>query len=154
MSHMKQRVLAALLPASAFVLCFGLAAQAQTTQRIPVDQPTQVDGIRTACTGIGDREENEGRWSSYPLKLETVGGYGQWLGDQDVTVHGHGQDVSVHCSGPWLMMGLEPGRYEATVTVPDAAPKQIHFTVPREGQRDVIVRFHGRMMGRETTNQS
>ena len=154
MSLLKQRILAALLPASAFVLCMGMAAQAQTPQPLPIDQPTQVDGVRAACTGIGDREENEGRWSSYPLKLETVGGYGQWLGDQDVTVRGRGEDVNVHCSGPWVVMDLQPGRYDATVTVPDATPKQIRFTVPKAGQRDVIVRFHSRMNGREETNQS
>jgi len=128
MSPNQQRFLAALLPASAFLLCFGMAAQAQNTERLPVDRPTQVDGIKAACTGIGNGEEEETRWTGYPFKLETVGGYGQWLGDQDVTVHGNGTDISVHCAGPWLLMGLQPGRYEATVA-------------------DVIVRFHEKTTG-------
>lgn len=152
MSVMKQRILAAMLPVSAFALCFGMAAQAQTPQRLPVDRPSQIDGIKAACTGIGDREENEARWSSYPVKIETVGNYGQWLGDQDVTVQGRGRNIAVHCAGPWLLMGLQPGRYEATVAVPDSAPRHVNFSVPREGQSDVVVRFTDRASGREQAN--
>lgn len=152
MSYTSQRVLACLLPASGFLLCFGLAAQAQTAQPLPVDRPAQVNGIKAACTGIGNGEENEARWSHYPVKLEMVGGYGQWLGDENVTLTGGRTDVSVHCSGPWVLMGLQPGHYRATITVPNAPPKDVAFTVPREGQRDVIVRFHDRMSGQEKTN--
>ncbi len=149
MSYTKQRILAALLPISGFALCFGMAASAQTAETLPVDQPQNVDGVQTACTGIGDREENETRWNNYPVKLEAVGGYGQWLGDQDVTVRGKGHDVQVHCSGPWLLMGLEPGSYRATVAVPNAEPKHVTFTVPKQGHREVIVRFKDKMEGKE-----
>lgn len=154
MSLAKQRILASLLPVSGFMLCFGMAAQAQMPQTLPVDQPQQVNGIQAACTGVGDREENEARWGSYPVKLEMVGGYGQWLGNEDITIHGQGQDVSVNCAGPWVLMGLEPGYYHATINVPDASPKHISFSVPRHGQRDVIVRFRDLNTGREQPNPS
>lgn len=154
MSITKQRILASLLPVSGFVLCFGMAAAQQMPQPLPVDQPQQVDGVKTACTGIGNDSESDTRWSGYPIKLETVGAYGQWLGDADVTVSGQGQDVSVNCAGPWVLMDLQPGRYRATVTVPDAPPKHISFSVPREGQREVIVRFPNHDTGQEHVNQS
>lgn len=150
MTYTQERILAALLPASAFLLCFGMAAYAQPPLTLPIDRTEQVDGIATACTGIGDREERESRWHNFPVKLETVGGYGQWLGDQVVSVHGTGETVRVHCDAPWLLMGLKPGRYEATVRVPDAAPRQVSFTVPRRGQRDVIVRFPRLTNGEES----
>jgi hypothetical protein len=76
MSEMSERILAMLLPVSAMALYIGLAAGSASARDIPIDQPTNVSGIRVACTGIGDREENEARWSNYPLKLQTVGDYG------------------------------------------------------------------------------
>lgn len=147
MSLIKQRILASLLPISGFMLCFGMAAEAQTPQTLAVDQPQRVDGIKTACTGVGDREEGEARWNAYPVKMEMVGGYGQWLGNEDVTVRGHGEDVSVNCAGPWVLMGLQPGYYHATISVPNASPKHIGFNVPSRGQRDIIVRFRSRDTG-------
>jgi hypothetical protein len=141
------------LPVSAFALCFGMAAQAADVLNLPVDHPVQISGVETACTGIGNREEHEARWSDYSVKLETVGGYGQWLGNENVTLRAPGgaQVLRVHCSAPWVMMELKPGRYDATVRIPNAPPHETSFTVPASGQRDVIVRFTGRMAGRETT---
>ena len=141
MNESRKNFLAACLPASVFALCFGMAAQAQDAGSLPIDQPTQVKGVETACTGIGNREENEARWRNYPAKLEVVGDHGQWLADETVSVDGNGQALQVNCEAPWVLMRLEPGRYHATVRIPDAAPKHISFTVPQEGQRDVIVRF-------------
>jgi hypothetical protein len=152
MSYTRQRLLASLLPLSGLALCFGMAARAEPPRSLPVDQPTQVDGVRAACTGIGNREENESRWSSFPIKLESVGGYGQWLGNQDVTVQGQGTDISVHCAGPWVLFDLKPGRYSATVSPPNAAPKHVDFRVPASGQHEVIVRFKDLTRGQEQSN--
>jgi hypothetical protein len=154
MTYTRQRLLAALLPISGLILCFGMAARAETPRSLAIDQPAQVDGVRVACTGIGDYEEQEARWNNYPVKLETVGGYGQWLGDQDVTIHGNGQNVSVHCDAPWVVVALRPGRYDATLSIPNAEPKHVAFSVPRSGQRDVIVRFQNRMSGKEHASSS
>jgi len=46
-------------------------------------------------------------------------------------------------------MRLNPGRYHATVSLPNAPAKQVSFTVLRDGQRDIIVRFPSLMAGRE-----
>jgi hypothetical protein len=137
-------------------LCIGLAMESAQAQSIPVDRPTNVSGVTVACTGIGNREESEARWSNYPLKLQAVGGYGQYLGNQDVTLRGNdGSEIAnVNCVGPWVLMRVQPGRYQATVTVPNAPSKDVNFTVPANGQRDVIVRFPGLMNGKESTQAS
>ena len=151
MSILKKRILSTLVPVAGAALCVSLSAQAQPSQPLPVDRPVHVDGIRTACTGIGNREEHEARWSNYPIKLESVGSYGQWLGDEDVTVQGRGTDISVRCAGPWVLFDLKPGRYSATVSPPNAAPKHIDFHVPASGQRDVIVRFKDMTAGEQSS---
>lgn len=146
-----QRILAALLPASGFLLCFGLAAQAQVPRNLPIDHPVYVHGVKVACTGVGDREQSEARWSDYPVKFEMVGGYGQWLAGEDITVTGRGENISLQCGGPWVVMDLEPGRYHATVDIPGARPKQVSFRAPNWGLRDVIVRFPSRMSGDQSS---
>ena len=143
MSYHSERILAALLPASALVLTLGLAANASAFETLPLDRPTQVSGVHAACTGIGAREEHNKQWRSYPVKLEAVNRYGQYLGDEDLTVKGRGNAIAlqVRCDAPWILMGLEPGKYDAVMQVPNAPERKVVFTVLRRGQRDVVVRF-------------
>jgi hypothetical protein len=147
-----QRVLAVLLPVSAFALCVGLAAQASTVQTLPVDRSTQIRGIDAACTGVGQSDEHENPWNNYPVKLEMVKPYGQYLEDEVVTLRERnaGELLRVRCDAPWVLMRLSPGRYRATVRVPNMAAKEIAFTVPQQGRRDVIVRFPNQVAGKET----
>ncbi|MGD0193084.1 MAG: hypothetical protein ABSD74_20295 [Rhizomicrobium sp.] len=154
MSIFTQRILAIMLPVSAFALCIGMAgAHAADLSALPIDHPTQVSGVETACTGIGDREEQESRWKAYPVKFEAVGGYGQWLADENVTVRSRGgaTDVSVRCNAPWLLMRLKPGRYDVTMQVPNTTAQEKAITVSAHGQRDVIMRFKSYMAGREVS---
>jgi hypothetical protein len=151
MTETKERIVAALLPASVFVLCLGMTAAAETIHTLPVDRPAHVMGISIACTGIGQHEENEARWRDYPVKLEAVGGYGQYLAGEEIALQSsdHAEAVHVKCDAPWVLMRLDAGNYTATVTLPNAPAKEVSFTVPRDGQRDVIVRFPSLMVGRE-----
>ena len=143
MSKQSRKLLAALLPVSGCLLCTSMIAQASTFTNLPLDRPTRVSGITTACTGIGQMEESNRRWQNYPVKLEAVNRHGQYLADEDVTLRGRNGDeiLRVRCDAPWVLMRLQPGRYDAVVSVANARPKQIGFAVPRTGQRDVIVRF-------------
>ena len=101
--------------------------------------------------GIGLSEQDRAASSSYPVALKTVGGYGQWLGNQDITISARGRQIAaVHCQGPWLLMKLEPGSYRATVRVQNAAAKTVTFNVPRSGRREVMVRFPRKMEGRDS----
>jgi hypothetical protein len=153
MSEFKQRILAALLPASALVLTLGLAARADTVRDLSMDRTADVMGVNVACTGVGQGEEHEARWQSYPVKLEAVGGYGQYLANEQLTVSkpDGAQVLRVKCDAPWVLMQLEPGRYRATMSVANAPARNVDFTVPRAGQRDVVVRFPGLMAGHEQT---
>ena len=114
MRETRERIVAALIPSSAFVLCLGMAAQAAVVHDLPVDRSTSVMGVRVACTGIGESEQDETRWRNYPVKLEAVGGYGQYLADEEVTLHGpyRAQPLRIRCDAPWVLMRLEPGRYQ------------------------------------------
>ena len=145
--------------ASAVVLAAAGAARAEDASQgngaenagIPYNRPTQVSGVQTLCSGIGLTDQDKADAANYPVTLKVVGGYGQWLGDQGVTVESGGQQIAnVHCQGPWLLMKLDPGRYRATVTVPGASPKTVAFAVPLSGKREVMVRFPEKIAGRET----
>ncbi len=137
------KTIVAALSASALGLCFAMPAHAQSIRDLPLNQPTDVNNVQLACTGLGDREEQNARWDSYPVKLETVGDHGEYLAGEKVTLRGHdGQMIKVKCDAPWVLMKLEPGRYSATVQSPNGAIKKISVRVPdNRAQRDVIVRF-------------
>jgi hypothetical protein len=133
--------------AAALLMVTAPVAEAQATLR--ANQIADVQGIQTACGGasLDDQERMSGL--GYPVTLKLVGGYGQWLGNGDVTISGDNgaQAISLRCEGPWVSMQLPPGRYTATVGVSGAPLKTVSFTVGR-GQREVLVRFPERRDGR------
>ncbi|MBU6297788.1 MAG: hypothetical protein KGJ79_05880 [Alphaproteobacteria bacterium] len=97
-----------LLPA--LVAFFAAPAAAQTD--LHLDKPVLVNGIESACAGIGDSSEHDPRWNAYPLKIVLAGKDGQYLADADVSLtHGGKTAVSVHCGGPWVLFRPSPGRY-------------------------------------------
>jgi hypothetical protein len=132
-----------MLPASALILCLAMAAEANTPTQLPVDRPIEVSGVGAACTGIGYTEEQEARWRTYPIKLEAVNSRGQYLGNEDVTLRGcnKSEAINVACKAPWVLLKLTPGQYSGTMEVPGSTARRIAFTIPKEGQKDVIVRF-------------
>lgn len=148
----RANILISVLATSALAALFAGPVQAAVNWALPLDRATDVNNIQFACTGVGGHERQEARWKDYSVKLETVGGYGQYLADEDITVKGRNGDplLSVKCDAPWVLLRLKPGRYAATIVLPGAPPRQVDFTAPTGGQRDVIVRFPGAMAGRET----
>ncbi|GEM_PF-4353460 len=127
----------------------GNANAAEGQQGLPVDQVVDVQGTQVACSGIGKGDETNPQFAGLPVKFSLVGGYGQWLGNETLTVSGRngGQDISVKCSGPWVLMRLDPGRYTVTADVPDAGTKTVSFSVPSSGSREVTIRFPQAMQG-------
>lgn len=116
----------------------AMAPATNTAQGLPVDQETTVSGVQVMCGGIGS-DESDPRYANYPAKIEVAGGYGQWLGDNDITIAG-AQNVSAHCHGPWFMARLQPGSYAVTIkhgTISHTA----HLSVAANGQHKVVVRF-------------
>ena len=110
---------------------------------LPVDQVSNVQGTQVACSGIGKGDETNPEFADLPVKFSLVGGYGQWLGNETLSVSSRsgGQNISVQCSGPWVLMKLDPGRYSVTADVPDAGSKTVSFSVPSSGAREVTIRF-------------
>ena len=126
----------------------GNAGASEGLHGIPVDQVSTVNGVETVCSGIGKGDETSPPSNGYPVKFEMVGGYGQWLGNERLTISGNGmQDISVQCSGPWVLMKLNPGNYSVTADVPGAGSKTQKVTVPATGTREVIFRFTNLQQG-------
>ena len=136
---------------SAAALVLAVPASAQPAQNLPLDKPAYAGNVRLACTGIGSQSRQNPRWNNYPVKFVTVGGYGQYLAGEDITLRRSGRDELLHvkCGGPWLLMHLPAGGYTASVDVPGAMAKTVHFNVAENGHREVVVRFPSKMAGDE-----
>jgi hypothetical protein len=113
---------------------------------LPRNRPTDVRGVQAVCTGIDSDSRADPRWSGFPLKLEFTSPNGAYLAFAQVSVaDAKGKPViSVRCPGAWLLLGLPPGEYKATVAVPNAADEMVGFSVPRTGQKSVVLRFTSR----------
>jgi hypothetical protein len=112
---------------------------------MPVDQETSVNGIQAACTGVGDQQENNARWSQYPVKVVVSGTNHQFFAGETVSVaKSDGTQVAqMTCNAPWVLMKLQPGSYHATVDLPGHPAKTVAFTAPSRGQREVNVVYAG-----------
>ena len=122
------------------VLLAGLAASgvAYAQSNSPPDgQPTDINGVQSVCTGVTTDTRMNPEWRQYSLRLEFAGQAGQYLGDETVNVSGNGQNLSVHCGGPWVLMMLPPGTYRVSTEVADAGHKDLTVHVPSH----VVVRF-------------
>ena len=114
--------------------------QNQPLKGMPVDQVTTVDGVEAICSGIGKGTQTTPA-TNFPVKFETVGAYGQWLGNASYSISGNGQQVNLQCSGPWVSARLNPGNYTVTVNVPGGGAKTQKVSVPASGSREVMFRF-------------
>jgi hypothetical protein len=109
--------------------------------KLPFDTPTMVDGIETACTGIGQDSRTDPRWNAYSLKVVLAGEGGQYLGEADVNVAAEGERMmDVHCGGPWVLFKLQPGRYTVTAKINGNTAKSI-AQVSSTQQGRIVLRF-------------
>jgi hypothetical protein len=113
---------------------------------LPRNRPVDVRGVQAVCTGIDSDSRADPRWAGFPLKLEFTSANGAYLAFAQASVtDAKGKPVvSVRCPGAWLLLGLPPGEYKATVSVPNAADQMAGFAVPRTGQKSVVLRFASR----------
>src|SRR5262245_22420274 len=117
----------------------GGAAFAANYENLPEDQPTTVAGIDVACTGVGDEPIADPGWSEYPVRLEFAGGNREYLADMDVAIETQGgkELVAVHCTGPWVLAKLEPGKYRVRATYDQKLTKSVLITAPDSGQKRI-----------------
>ena len=112
---------------------------------MPMDQPLTVNGIETACTGIGDEAQTDPRWKEYPVRVEFSNGGAQYLSGAHVTLLQGGKTlVSLDCSGAWVLFKLNPGTYVVRATAtdqPGAGERSTTFQPPKTGQKRVVIQF-------------
>ena len=121
---------------------------------MPIDQETSVNGIQAACTGVGDQQENNARWSQYPVKVVVSGTGHQFFAGETVSITKSGgeQVAQMTCNAPWVLMKLEPGAYHATVDLPGHPTKTVAFNAPSSGQREVNVVYAGQQEASDQTS--
>ena len=116
-------------------------------ESLPMDQPITVNGIETACSGIGDEPKTDPRWPAYPIRVEFSNGGAQYLSGAHVTLSEGGKQLTAFdCSGAWVLFkNLKPGAtYKVSATVvaqPGAGEKSATFTPPSSGQKRVVIQF-------------
>jgi hypothetical protein len=112
---------------------------------LPMDQEITVNGIQTACTGIGDSAQTDPRWKAFPIRVEFSNGGAQYLSGAHVVLSSGGKTLTAFdCSGAWVLFRVKPGAYkvEATITdQPGAGTKSATFSPPATGQKRVVIQF-------------
>ena len=100
------------------------------TETLTPDHPMTIDGVETVCTGSSAGARAEARWNAYPTRLEFAKRNGNYLGDATVNITGNGKDMSIHCSGPWLLMKLPKGTYDVSANVPGVGHQSVTIQAP------------------------
>lgn len=123
------------------VLGASLPAVADATA-IPADEPTVINGINLACTGVGDEARSDPRWPGFAVRIEFANAAAEYLSDVNVTVaDASGKALfQVTCDSPWILADLEPGKYNVTGTY-EGVTKSEKITAPKTGQARFVIRF-------------
>jgi hypothetical protein len=114
---------------------------------LPMDRPITVNGIETACSGIGEQAKENPLWKTYPVRVEFSNGGAQYLSGAHVVLsEGHTVLTSFDCSGAWVLFkDLKPGTtYKVSATItdqPGAGEKSVSFTPPSSGQKRVVIQY-------------
>ena len=133
-----------------FLFCLVVAAalarvtaRADDAQILPADQPTTVNGVEVACTGVGDEANTDPRWPAYAVRIEFANAHAEYLSDIDITVSDAKGEVlfTLRCASPWFLAKLPPGKYTVAGTFEDRLTKTAKFTAPAQGQARIIVRY-------------
>ena len=134
--------LATLLMSAVSIFAAGTAFAAQYDS-LPEDQGVTIDGIEVACTGVGDEAISDSRWRDYSVRLEFANGAREYLADLDVSVErANGEPLlAVRCSGPWLLVNLDPGKYRVRAEYEHRLTKTVAITAPDHGQKRIVISF-------------
>jgi hypothetical protein len=117
----------------------ALALPALTQSAFAVqDQPTNIGGVETVCTGVGSAKDNPA-WNAYPVKLVFANPSGEDLAQEHISVMQGGKSVvETDCDAPWVLMKLPAGQYSVAATVGTRVGKA-SFTTSGSGQKTVTV---------------
>jgi len=132
-----------------FAACFIAAvvacatAKADDADTMPNDEPIDVNGVRLACTGVGDEAKEDPRWAEFAMRIEFANRNAEYLADVYVSVwdaKGEKMFEEMRCDSPWFLADLPPGKYSISATV-EGVTETAKFTAPKSGQTRVVVRF-------------
>ncbi|SMF14528.1 hypothetical protein SAMN06265365_10527 [Tistlia consotensis] len=107
------------------------------------------DGIRYACTGVGEDSRSDPRWKNFAAKLVFTVKGGGYLPDVMARIeNGKGKQVfSMKCAAPWLLVDLPADHYKVVATAEGPQGKRFEQTadlsVGAKGQHEAIIRFDG-----------
>ncbi len=108
---------------------------------LPADEPAEVNGVKLACTGVGDDAKKDPRWRAYAMRMEFANAQAEYVSDVVVSVTKDGEALfKVRCDSPWVLADLEAGKYEVVATF-DGNTKTQKFSAPKAGQTRLVVRF-------------
>ncbi|HKY61781.1 MAG TPA: hypothetical protein VJR29_00020 [bacterium] len=119
-------------------LLLGSAALAQ----VPQDQELNYQGLKYACTGVGESKEDP-RWANYSAKLMfTTGGRAYVSFIQVKIENAQGKLVlEADCDAPWVLAQLPEGSYTIKATADRKYPKSAKLQVGGGKQAELAIRF-------------
>jgi hypothetical protein len=130
--------------ATAAVAAPGLALAQGGAEKMPLDRTTTVQGVETACTGLGKTQRDNPAWESFSVRVEFADAKAEYLTDAEVmVVTAQGKPVlHVSCAAPWVLMRLPPGDYRVSGHLLAGGPERsAAFKAPRTGQASVALTF-------------
>jgi hypothetical protein len=114
---------------------------AEAVARLAPDHPTMIENIEAVCTGVGLEAGLGHGWQTCPLKIETAGPEGQYVGNATWTLsRGSKSRTNVQCDDPRLLFRLPAGRYRVGAEIES---KSVHsaMLVLASGQGRIMLRF-------------
>jgi hypothetical protein len=114
--------------------------------RLDEDETQTIEGVPVACTGVGETRRDP-RWRRYSVRIEVSDQHAEYLSGGDITVaDAAGRPMfRVLCSDPWLLVDLEPGRYQVRgriMGIPVAGARTANVIAPARGQARVVLQFN------------
>ena len=111
-----------------------------------MNRPVTMTGFTVACTGIGEDQQNNPLWATYPVRVEFTNQQGQYTAGAEVTLAKPDGQVMAQfrCPATWVLFNnLPAGTYKVTATVAPGpgGTESAEFQPPRSGQRRMALRF-------------
>lgn len=106
------------------------------------DEIKTTDGVRYACTGIGESKEDP-RWEKFPLKLMFTARGTAYVSFVQVKIRDSNQKtvLSADCDAPWLLVDLPAGTYGVEATALKRFTQKATVQVKAGSQTEKVLRF-------------
>jgi hypothetical protein len=106
------------------------------------DEEKTFNGIKYACTGVGESKEDP-RWEGYPLKLMFTGRGTAYVTYLEVEIQDPtGKQVfKADCDSPWLLVNLNPGNYQVTAKAHKKFTQEAKVSIQHGKQTSQVIRF-------------